>query len=126
VQEVEVVQGTTNPSHVYFALPVLLTTWAIDGGVAEMTATAMGIEDMLARQYVAGATYTEDLDNNGLRQSYMNATVQIPTPSGVTGPFSTVIQVPLGILGSDPAIENPLLSKMIDDAVAALQKTAAG
>ena len=124
--KVEVVQGTTVPSGINFSLPIMRETWQQDGGKEQMTVTAQGIEGMMGRPYVADAVYAEDLDNNGLIQSYMNTTIAIPPPAGATGPFETTIQVPLGLLGADPQIENLGLTKMIDDAVAALEKTAAG
>jgi hypothetical protein len=126
VQKVQVVQGTTIPQGIFFALPILPNTWKQDGGTVEMSTTADGIQDLAGYPNVASVSYAEDLDSNGLVQNYMNATIQIPTPAGRSGTFETILQVPLGILGADPAIRNTVLEQMIAPVVAQLEKTANG
>ena len=123
VSKVQVMQASTIPSGVYFAIPVLTSAWTEGRWQETMLLTAEGIESMLGMQYVVSTSYVEDLDDNGLVQSYMQTLIQIPAPPGSTGPFQTYIQVPLGLLGEGPRSDGAELQALIDDAVAALQTT---
>lgn len=124
VLDVEIVSATTIPSGVYFEVPVPLQAWQSVGEASFVEPFAEGIEQFMHAPNVSGGYWSEDVDANGLIAGFMFYTVTVPTPPGKTGPFSTVVQVPITILGSDMAIRNAVVQPIIDAAVTALNRTA--
>jgi len=126
VLDVEIVSATTVPDGVYFEFPVPLLSWQQIGEEAFVEPVAEGINAVLGNPNVAGGYWSQDIDENGLIADTMNFTVFIPTPQGRTGPFTTQIQVPVALLGADPALRNAAVEPLIDAAVHALERTASG
>ena len=124
VQNVVVVQATATPSGVYFELAIPTISYNAGGEEAFVEPTAEGVNYLANHANVSGVVYTEDLDNNGLIQSYMLATITIPTPAGRTGPFTQQLQVPIGYLGTDADIRNAVVDPMIQTVVDRLTATA--
>lgn len=124
VIDVQVDTGLTVPSSIYFQVPIPLEAWKAGSGPEYMATTATGLEELAAGLDVVNVYTTQDLDANGLVADFAVATVQIPTPKGKIGPFQTDVYVPIGLLGTDPAIYNQTVVPMLEKAVAELEATA--
>lgn len=120
-----VLAALTLPSNIYFEVQVPMEAFNAGSGPEYLSTTATGLEELNAGFMVSNVYWTQDLDANGLIADFAVATVTIPTPAGKTGPFSSEVTFPLGILSADPAIYNAVVVPQLEAAVAQLEALAA-
>ena len=124
VVDVMMLTAYTVPSNIYFEVPVPMEAFNNGSGPEYLATTATGLEELNAGLDVSSVVWAQDLDSNGLIADYAVATVTIPTPQGKVGPFSTEVQIPLGLLGTDPAIYNQTVIPLLEAAVKQLEALA--
>ena len=124
VVDVVVVSATAQPSGVNFEYPVPAATYATDGVDSSLQAPAWGVNYLAASPNVSSVFYTQQVDASGLLGGYMEVTVTIPTPPGLTGPFTLVVPIPMTAVAVAGARKNGSLQPYIDKAVAQLEATA--
>lgn len=123
VQDVQVVQATAQPSGVYFEYVVPQSVYNREGDKGVVSPVADGVNWLSEQGGVAALTFSQDLDNNGLIAYFMNATVSVPAPADRSGPFTTVVQIPIGLLVLDEAEREAIIGPMLAAALKSLNST---
>jgi hypothetical protein len=128
VLDVMVVGVETVPSGVYFERAVPYTDWVKSPAGVDFYAAppADNIEYELAQGTVIAASYIEDLDASGLVQGFIEFVLQVPSPGPTKpGPFQTTVDVPIAVV-SQASLSGPgIFYAPFNNALAALQQTAA-
>lgn len=102
VLDVQVIGFNTLPSDVYVEMPVPYAAWKALQTDFFVGPFALEIEGWLATDGVAGASWVQDIDANGLLVDYIEFTLEVPPASTVqTGPMTTTVQVPFTYFGED-------------------------
>lgn len=115
---------------------VIADTWVdravFDKGAAGpvLTAFAANIETIIGQGKATGGSPSTALDASGLQQAYVDFTVAYTPPSGIAGPITTDVLVPIGLLNGDDTgrSDSPLAlaESLIDDAYDSLVAAANG
>lgn len=125
VIDVEVLTGLSIPDNIYFEVPIPMESYKAGYGPTIMDMTARGLQELSNMLNVASVWWTESLDASGLIAAFAIAKVQIPTPAGKSGTFSTEVEFDIGVMGTDPAIFNAVVVPQLEAATAQLEAAAA-
>lgn len=125
VRDVMEVGFTTVPHGVYAVVRIPLQFWKQFGSAAYVDQVASLIEAAFNIPQVAGASYAEDLDTNGLVAAFVDFNVVIPPPTiAQFGPMEAIARVPITQF-TEPIAPLDAVRQPILDTIAALERTAA-
>jgi len=125
VQDVQRISAVTVPHNVWFEVLVPRKGWLQGDIDRQLLAISGMIETIIDHGTATDATYVEDLDVNGLVQSYIEFVIEVPAPSpSQVGSMTTTVRVPYGVMLAGEVGGN-LVGRYFDAARAALTATAA-
>ncbi len=124
VVDVERVSGSTIPHNVTFERVVPLTIFGTASADAYIDELAVAIEQRLDSGLADAASFTQDVDANGLVTDAIEFVVSVMGGDAQPFPFSTTVTVPVTLLTADPAFVGDLVSPLFEDALAKLRQTA--
>lgn len=118
----------TKPNGVYFERAIPYADWVKSPAGVDFYALppAENIEGLFAAGTIVAASYIEDLDASGLVKGYISFVLQVPsTDPARSGPFQTTVDVPIDIVSQANLGGAGIFSPDFNNALAALQQTAA-
>jgi hypothetical protein len=124
-----VVGAVTTPSGVYFERNIPYADWVkapVNQFDLYLLPPSDNIETELSSGNAIAASYIEDLDPSGLIHGFIQFVLQVPTTSpDQIGPFQTSVDVPIEAVAAANLGGGGIIYAPYNEALAALQATAA-